>query len=222
MWWAPLAAAAIPAAVGMFQKRPSMSGGMVAMPQMPDRTAYIDQMLQTSFDPNSEIYQIAAEQLRAKVNQQLAQLGLMNSSYGINASTSSQAELARKFIEDAANRQRQGLGLALDNDRAVAEMQMGINTRNADNAYRAYLDEDQRKRDLVMGVSGLAGAGLSAYGNYQQAQELAANRVQQQENFNRLFPQTTPSGAQVGVPYGSSYSYGSSTPRYGLGVNYGK
>jgi hypothetical protein len=194
------AAMLVPTIAGMLTSRPKMPNMQAAMPAMPDRSKYMNTMLDTSFNPNSEIYALAADQLGEQVRQQLALLGLTNSSMGNNMMINQQSELARKFIEDAARRQQAGLGMALGYDMDVAKMQMGLDGQNFDRSMMNYQMRDQEKRELIGGLGSAIGGGISYHQNQQMLDAVKANQARMTANFNNTFG-IAPGGSQYGVPY---------------------
>lgn len=168
MWWT-LAAAAIPYVVSAMQKKPSMPGAPNAV-SLPDRSAYVNQLLDTAYNPNSSTWLLASKEAEDQVARALGRQGAMGSSVGNQTMSNVQTALAAKWLEDAVSRQEGALNTAIGYDRAQAG-QGSENSRDAYNyAMDAYKNKVAENTAQVQGISNLVNAGVGAY-NQQQYQD---------------------------------------------------
>lgn len=200
-WQAYAAAAAAPVVLSALLPRPKQPDQRVRAPDMPDRSAYINQYLNNAFSQNTDLYKSAADRLAGQINQQMALRGLANSSMADASLRSGLTDLNMRWMAEAAERERAALGLISQIDEANAARQMGINQANLAADWRQYEMANQNRQALIGGIGSVAQAGASGYA---RQQELDALRYR-------------PTTVQYGVP-----SYG---PNYGmpsqLGGGYG-
>jgi hypothetical protein len=202
MWQLGLAMA--PMVLDQLMPRPEYPGGpSMAMPVMPDRTKYLNSVLETGFNPDSDLYRLAADEVGNQVRSQLARMGMGGSSYGLQAMGGAQMDLARKFAAEQFEKRLKALSMANGMDQFVAEMQMGVNRGNAMDAMNRFNYENERRNQMIGGVGNLAAAGSQYITQQQTRGDQLAWREQQQRNFDNLYGNKP----QIGVPYGATPGY---------------
>ncbi len=173
MWWT-VAAAALPYIIGAMQKKPK-SPPPPSQVVLPDRSAYMNQILQDGFNTNSTMYHNASDQVQEQVNRALARQGLVGSSGGAQAMVDSQNKVAQTFIDEKLRREQAAMGVVQGYDMGKA----GIDQNNsaALAAYNAasYQSALARQAAVVQGVGSVAGAAANAYGA-QENRDYWANR----------------------------------------------
>lgn len=171
--------AAVPALAGALipkPKAPNAAQFQIAGPQWANREKYINGLLDAAYNPNSEIYRLAADQMAQQVNQQIAGMGLGGSSMALGAMRSSQADLANKFIMDQVQRMQGALGLVTDYDRARAMGDVDVAKYNAgvgsNFAMADYNQRMQNRAGLISGIGGAVGTGMQMYNQNQMMDRL--------------------------------------------------
>jgi hypothetical protein len=207
-----VAAAAIPTLASML-----MGGGssapsgpdysqILALVNSPEMRKYREQMLQNAFSPQSDLMRIASDQAYAQANRAAASRGLGTSGAGLGFVQSAQTNLANKFLEGETQRQIQAFNAATNSLGGIAGnmMNMANNQYNADMA-RWQAGQD-RTAGIVGGLTGMAQAGLSAYGRQNELDRLNSMMT----NFATRTPGYGGSAAAYvgGVPVsGGNYNY---------------
>lgn len=199
MAWAALAAAAVPLIMDAMKGKPDMP--QMAAISRPDRSNYINQLLASGFDPQSEIYSLAAKEMSNQVNRQLALLGLTNSSYGMGMMNDAQSDLARKFAADAFQKQLQAMTMVSNYDNAIVNQQMDQNQALYNAAMGNYNAQMGDRNSQIQGWANLAGTAAGAYTSHQEQKRIDAQRAEDRAFFERIYGSTKP---QMGVPYQGS------------------
>lgn len=214
MSWGLIAAAAAPYVMSMFQDKPSMPGAPAPV-KMTDRSGLLNQILDSSFNPQNQIWVQAQERTMDNVNRALGRRGALGSSLALQLQNNASAELAKNWIEGEASRRASAFEAATGYDRAVA----GIDQANSKNAYdyamAEYQDKLRRNQNQIAGISGLVNAGVQGYNQYKTEQRF--NDMMAKDTTPTYYG--TPSPTYSMPDLGSSYA--SPAPSYSLGGNYG-
>ena len=165
MWWT-LAAAALPYVMGALQKKPDQPGAPAPV-NLPDRSAYINQMLRSGFNTDSTMYRNASDGVQEQVNRALARQGLRGSSIGMNAMIQGQNQVAQSFIDMQQERQQKAFQQASAYDMARAGVEQGNSQAAANYANQIYNDARARQAGVIKGVGDTANAAMNAYGRQQ-------------------------------------------------------
>lgn len=211
MGWAPYLLAAAPTIISMFDKGPSMPGGMTPV-NLPDRSRYQNMLLESAFSPNSDLLKIATERAMAVINSDLANKGLAHSTYGQGAVAFAQAELANKFLEEELQRRVLAFNAATGYDVSKGNLAAGVAANQNQSEWNRYNAERQSKKDMYSGLSGLGQLGLGYMGQRQGQ----ANYRELLDTFKSANA-PTPGGYYMAPP---TASYGPPPPQYGLGGNW--
>ena len=179
---------------------------ILALVNSPEMRKYREQMLQNAFSPQSDLMRIASDQAYAQANRAAASRGLGTSGAGLGFVQSAQTNLANKFLEGETQRQIQAFNAATNSLGGIAGnmMNMANNQYNADMA-RWQAGQD-RTAGIVGGLTGMAQAGLSAYGRQNELDRLNSMMT----NFATRTPGYGGSAAAYvgGVPVsGGNYNY---------------
>jgi len=179
---------------------------ILALVNSPEMRKYREQMLQNAFSPQSDLMRIASDQAYAQANRAAASRGLGTSGAGLGFVQSAQTNLANKFLEGETQRQIQAFNAATNSLGGIAGnmMNMANNQYNADMA-RWQAGQD-RTAGIVGGLTGMAQAGLSAYGRQNELDRLNSMMT----NFATRTPGYGGSAAAYvgGVPIsGGNYNY---------------
>lgn len=203
---APLAAIAAPFIAGAFTKRPKSPSYQYTGP---DRSHYIDQLLESGFNPQSELYNIATERANEDITRRLAMMGMGGSSLGQQAQAMTQAALANKFLEGEMGRRQ----AALETARGFDALTAGADAQRYQSDLAKYQSQVEGNQNLISGIAGLAGTGLGYLGQSQIADQMNLNRQMMRDY---LFPKAAPvpfgggpsmsSGVYMGTPYTSNIS----------------
>lgn len=208
-----MAIASVPTLAGMFMPKPGMPGPSGAYGvSLPDRSGYQNQMLQTGFSPNSQLYQIASQQGLANINNDLASKGVGYSSMGNMALSAAQAQMANEFLKSETQRQIASFNAATGYDIAGANTKLGIAGAQNQDAWARYNAANTNQQGFYNGLSGLASAGLGAYGMSSMQDQIAKQQQQQQSQFNAWM--SPANGNAAGGPYSAPPGM-----NYGLGAN---
>ena len=87
---------------GLFS--PSPQAPSFRMPKNPIPAHYQDALLRRAFDPQSELYQAAAQNQAAMINRELAKRGMANSGAGLAAQSQAMADLQSKMASGEVDR----------------------------------------------------------------------------------------------------------------------
>lgn len=179
---------------------------ILALVNSPEMRKYREQMLQNAFSPQSDLMRIASDQAYAQANRAAASRGLGTSGAGLGFVQSAQTNLANKFLEGETQRQIQAFNAATNSLGGIAGnmMNMANNQYNADMA-RWQAGQD-RTDGIVGGLTGMAQAGLSAYGRQNELDRINSMMT----NFATRTPGYGGSAAAYvgGVPVsGGNYNY---------------
>lgn len=205
MAWVPYALAAAPSIYSMMQGHPSAPG----IPDyskfaLPDRSGYQKQLLDSGFNPQSELYKIASQQAMGSVQNDLVNRGLGNSSYGNQAISSAQATLAQKFLENELQRRIAAFQAATGYDISNSNIQAGLAGKTYDARMGQYGNQIAQQQGDMRDLQGLAGLGMSAYGNSQANSRADAAALQAQQNYDNYmkaaYPQQAPTGGYYQAP----------------------
>ncbi len=170
-------ASAVPAVLSMFGSRGRSPAGpdysqIMAYLNSPEMVGYRNQLMDTAFNPNNELFDTAMSRSMASGNRLAASRGLGTSSAGLGFVQGAQNDLANKFAENEFQRRLQAYGAVTN----AAQSQAGIginmlNQQHQDNMGR-WNNENDFEAGLVGSIGGMARAGLSAYGEASRAREL--------------------------------------------------
>lgn len=214
MW--ELGAALLPYVINAMTPRPDAPGAPAPV-VLPDRSKYQDMILQSGFNPQSELYNIATQRAMNEMNNQLINRGLASSSFGLNQLQSTQAELANKFLENEIQRRIQAFQAATGYDMQAAGIQQNNNQAAYNHDMARYQREVGDRNAMVGGIGNLVNAGIGVYRQYQGDQQAALREANAQKRFDMMMgggqrSPVAPSGGAIdyGVP---SFSYNS--PTYG-------
>lgn len=204
-WVAAIAAAAQIAQMVAANNRKAPQGSGVGNIQLPDRSKYQAALLDTAFNPQSDVYQMASNRAMDLVNRDLANKGLGHSSFGNQAVSSAQADLAAKFLENEMQRRIQAYNAVTGYDIAKANQQQGVAGQQWNENLANYNLNAQKEDALYQGVGNLAGIGANYYGGVQQQNQIDAMNAQNQKNQDRYLSILDRSQAQG--PSGGYTSY---------------
>jgi hypothetical protein len=201
MAWAPIAAATIPIVYDMFRQKPgapnlNFPGGGV----MPDRSAYVQQLLDSAYNPQSNLYQLAIDRARQNISRDLARRGILGSA-GEDQRAAAMTMLGNRFLETETARRAQALQAANAYDSARAGNAINIGNMMNENAWRSAGLQEQRDQAMIRNIGGLAGAGANYFTKQDERAQLDAQRLQDQENFNRYMSAFEGRQAQSGGTY---------------------
>ena len=196
--WQLAAAAALPVVAGMLMPKSDRPNTTISGPALPDYSKYNSQMMADAFDPQSQLYALSAAQVAEQVNRQLAQTGLMNSSLGLGAQRSAQADLANQYIQNATQRRIAALNQVQGYDLNRAKLQMEADQYNAGASQWGYGQDMASRQAAISGIAGLANAGVGAYGYSQQQARADAYQAQQNDFMKQYL--AIQSRAQQGIP----------------------
>jgi hypothetical protein len=157
-----IAMVAAPMVVGALMPKPgtpqyNQPQGMNTFPE------YQRKLLESGFNPQSELYRVAGEQSAAQTNRQLARRGLGNTGLGMSTQTAAANDLANKFLSSETQRR------ALAYEKAVAPETAAYSGRvkSAENQYAAdqaaYNNEIAGRDRFLGGVGSIAGQ-IGTYG----------------------------------------------------------
>jgi len=201
--WGQIAAITLPYVLSAMQDKPDRpeyrppSGG-----QLPDRSGYLDEILQEGFSPQTELYEQATDVISDKIARQMGRRGLGSSSFASSAQSAALSDLANKYLENELKRKMDAVNTVTGYD--MNKQRLAQNAYDA--AYQAqmgdYKDQMDRQAAVTQGVAGMAQAGLGLY----QRQQMANQR---QQNYDDLIAaMQSPSSGQSQasyVPYGGYY-----------------
>ena len=178
MWWA-LAAAAIPYVVSALQDKPDRPDAP-ARRQLPDRSKYSNDMLDSAFNPNNEQWTLASRQAQDNVNRALGRQGMAGSSVGGQLHANTQSKIAQAWLADASARKAAAFNAVSAHDLGIGnygarqdEQQFGYEMA----AYEAMMKKNQAQVD---NAGKMAQTGLSLYNDYNTQQR---SEQQRQENL---------------------------------------
>lgn len=221
-----VAAAAAPYVISALQKKPKKPGAPSPV-TLPDRSKYIQDLIDASTRPNEGAYRMASDVSVDNVNRILGKQGLGGSSVGLGVHASAQANLANKFMENELNRRINALNVAANYDRMNADVQMG----NSGAAYKYATDmfnlKNKENAGQVQGISSLINAGLGAYqqgqasNRWDEIMELNRQHVNQMNINSQTAPQYGAPGPQVGMqpapsPYNPGFTYANTGGMYAV------
>lgn len=181
MSWPMIAAAAAPYVISQFQDKPSVPGAPALRP-MANRDAYINQILDHAFKPDSRSMKLASDQLQNQVSHALARRGLAGSSIGASVLSSSLSDLAAKWAEMQSQQQNQAMQTVMGYDKSRADgfnQQLMMNYGNDLARYNAGVQENANQ---VAGLGGMINAGTQLY--YQDQNNRRMNQI-----YNHYFPE---------------------------------
>ena len=209
-WWM-VAAAAAPYVMSALQKKPSAPGAP-ALQNTPDRTAYSNQILNAGFNPNDRTLLSASSVAEDAVNRVLARQGLGGSSIGGQLHSTTQADIANKWLENELNRKISALSAVNNADLA----RIGVANQNARTMYDyemgRYNMANQQNVGQVQGLAGMISAGANMYGQSQMQDRMAETNRINEEYLKRI---SSPSYGTPGPAAPGGYSLGN----YQLPVN---
>lgn len=203
MWWA-VAAAAVPYVVSAMQKKPKMPGAPAPV-QMTDRSGLVNQIQDTAFNPNNEVWMSASKNTMDQVNRALGRRGMLGSSIGMQMQSNTQAELAKAWLADQLSRETQAFNAIVGYDKAQAGIQGDNNMSAYNHAMNAYKDAQARNAAQVQGISNMVNAGVSAY-----------NQGQMMDRYDQMIAKDPYPQVYYGVPgpQGPSYNMPASNMNY--------
>lgn len=202
MAWAGL----IPIAYDML--RPKPGAPTINLPARPDRSAYINQILNNGFNPNNDLYKLAQESTMAKINQELAARGIMGSA-ATQAQSGTMAHLANNYVQNELNRQIAAMTMANNYDSGVMNDQMGVARMRSDQDWRSAGLDEQRGQAMVRNLGGL----VDTYQRYNDKKDMnsrldrwEAESNRRHDDMMRNYGQGTPA-ASGGTYYGAPSYY---------------
>lgn len=205
-WWM-VAAAAAPYVMSAMQKKPKAPGAPGAV-QMPDRSQYINGMLDTAYNPNSEQWGMAADRAADQVNRILGRQGMAGSSVGMQAHQAAQAQIAQAWLADQAQRQAQAMQIVNQYDTGRGNLAAGQAAQQYNYANDAYNRANQANAAQVQGISNMVGAGMQMYNQHQADQRWDQMMEQNQQILNNQ-------QAFYGTPGSAPNNYTSPEYQYG-------
>lgn len=210
---ATLAASAIPTVASLLMNNGSRPAGpdysaIMAYLNSPEMAGYRSALLNSAFNPNTDIYRIASDQAYAQGNRAVASRGLGTSGAGLGYLSSIQTDLANKFAESEFQKRLQAYNAVAGKDSAA----MGLMTNMANQSYDAALNNYNYNADsnagLIGGLGTLARAGITAYTRQQELAGLNSSLA----GYGARTPgyQGSQPAAYVGNQpvYGSNFNYG--------------
>jgi len=160
--WQYIAAAAVPYVIGALQKKPKKPSAPTPV-ALPDRSKYLDMILQSGFNTDSRMYDQASDQVRDQVNRALAQQGLAGSSVGAVASIEGQNRVAQSFIDEKLKRQQAAMAAVQTQDAMAANIQQGNSQAAYQYAQDAYNARLASQAGVQQGMGQIVNAGANAY-----------------------------------------------------------
>ncbi len=197
----PFLMGAAPGLINMFSPQPQMPGPSGVNNINPQALApYQQQILQSGFNPNQGLYQIASQQALGAENSDLANKGLLYSSGGNQAVAAGQSQLANAFLQSELQRRIQAYNAALGGNQAAASIYGDQNAA----AYQNYQSQLGQRQGQMAGIQSLFGGLGGAYGQYQTNQNFQQGQAQNQNNFNQYMGYLN--GVNTPGPTGGMYS----------------
>lgn len=205
---AAMIGSSVPAVLSMFGSRGRSPQGpdysaIMAYLNSPEMVGYRNQIMDTAFNPNTELLDIAMSRGMASGNRLAASRGLGTSGAGMGFIQNTQNDLANKFQENEFQRRLQAYGAVTGAAQNQAGMGMNILNQQHQNNMGRWNNEQDFEAGLFGSIGGIARAGLSAYGEASRAREL--------ENMMSGYGARTPgyAGMVGGQPISSGgYNYG--------------
>lgn len=197
--------------VNQMMGQPSMPGapssaGSMALINSPEMVKYRAGLLESAYNPNSELYRMASERQASSINRELAKRGLGNSGMGIAAQTEGANTLAAKFLESETDRRLKAFQAATGQLNAAAGVQQAGERAQYDHAMAGYQAELQKRQQFSDALTRGAGAGLSAY-SYNQ------RMADQERLMDKYYGGGGGGAAPMAMMPASDFSY--SSPYYG-------
>ena len=161
-------AAAIPLLMSQFMPKPQVPGApdysqILAMYNTPQMSGARNQMLNDAFNPNANLYQLSSNQAMASMNRALAQRGLANTGFGVQALADQNTQLANSYQQNQLNRELQAYQAASGALNPIAGLMSNQQNAVNQNAMLAYQQQMQGQQALMGGVNNGLQAGMSAY-----------------------------------------------------------
>ncbi len=210
---ASIAASAIPTVASLFMNNGSRPSGpdysaVMAYLNSPEMAGYRNSLLNTAFNPNSDIYRIASDRAYAQANRAVASRGLGNSGAGLGYIGQMQNDLANQFTENEFQKRLQAYNAVAGRDSAAMQMLGGMANQSYDAALSNYNANADANAGLIGGIGTMARAGVTAYTRQQELNALNASLA----GYGARTPgyQGSQPAAYVGNQpiYGSNFNYG--------------
>lgn len=172
----PLTAAALAGVVPMVgsmllggSNRPSGPdySQIMAYLNSPEMVGYRNQLMDTAFNPNTDLLNTAMSRSMASGNRLAASRGLGTSGAGLGFIQNAQNDLANKFVENEFQRRLQAYQTVTGAAQNQAQIGMNMANNQYDASMAAYNDEQSGRAGLIGGLGNMVNAGVSAY-NYNQ------------------------------------------------------
>lgn len=211
-----LLAGAVPLAYGALTPKPSTPSpidfsGIYSRMNSPEMMNYKNQMLQSAFNPNSMLYNIASQRALAGSNRALAQRGMGSSGVGLNYINQNMQDLANSYLDKQNGRMQGAYGAAISPDIQQAQLMASLASQQNQDAWNRYNNQSQGQAAMATSLGNFANAGLSAYNYGQQNQTNQANNDRMFNLYSNMY------GGGNNQP--GSY-YGNNDSSYNLGGNY--
>lgn len=145
---------------------------ILALINSPEMRKYREQMLNNAFNPQSDLFRTASDQAYAQANRAAASRGLGTSGAGLGFVQSAQTNLANKFLENETQRQIQAFNAATNSITGIANSMTGMANNQYDADMARWNAGQDRTAGIVGGLTGMAQAGLSAYGRQNEMDRL--------------------------------------------------
>jgi hypothetical protein len=160
-----VAAVAAPMVIGAFMPKPSAP--KYEAPAGPNMfPEYQQKLLESAYNPQSDIYRVAGEQQAAMINRQLARRGLANSGMGVAAQTAAANDLANRFLQSETDRRAKAYQTAVAPEAAAYQGRLQASQSAYEAAADAYKQELAGRDAFLGGIGQLAGQ-VGKYGGEQ-------------------------------------------------------
>lgn len=199
---------AVPAITSMFMGGNSRPSGpdysqVMAYLNSPEMIGYRNKLMDTAFNPNTDLLNTAMSRSMASGNRLAASRGLGTSGAGLGFIQNAQNDLANKFVENEFQRRLQAYQAVTGAAQGQAQMGMNMANNMYDSNMARYKDEQDARAGFIGGVGGLVNAGISAY-NYGKEKDALSGMM---NNYASRTPGYA--GSVYGQPIASGgYNYG--------------
>ena len=210
---AMMIASAVPAIASAFMPGQSRPSGpdysqIMAMINSPEMQMYKKQLMETAYNPNSDIFRIASDRAYAQGNRAVASRGLGTSGAGMGFIQQGQNDLANKFAEGEFQRRLQAFNAINSANNGVISSMTGMANNQYDAGMANYNAGMAQNNQFVQGIGSLANAGISAYTYNNRNADLGGMMG---GYTNRAAPGAA--GSVYGAPVASGgYNYGFGVP----------
>lgn len=173
----------------------------------PEMLGYRNQLMDTAFNPNNDLYNTAMSRSMASGNRLAASRGLGTSGAGLGFIQNAQNDLSNKFVEGEFQRRLQAYQAATGAAQSQAQMGMNMANNQYDARMAGYNDDQAGRAGLIGGLGSMVNAGVSAY-NYNQQQSDLKDMM---SGYGARTPGYggMPAGSVYGQPVaGGNYNFG--------------